>query len=262
MQELYLNQRSIVHQLDARVKLVFTLAFLVCLNLTPSAAWPTYILFLTLVVSAALAARLKPKLLLTRSLIAFPFILAALPLVFTAPAPHFLLRLGGTEILISIAGIERFISIAIKMWISVLAAVLLGATTRFSDMSNALLQLKAPRLLVAVITLMWRYLFVIIEEVTRMLRARSSRGAFTPGQRRAGGSIWWRARVTGGMAGSLFLRALERSDRVYAAMLSRGYTGDLPAGQDFSIPATEKRLLLPGILVLVLLLIIGIFTGG
>ena len=262
MQELYLNQHSIIHQLDARVKLVLTLAFLVCLNLTPSAAWPSYILFFALLLSAALAARLKPKLLLTRSLIAFPFMLAALPLIFTGPAPHLLLRLGGTDLLFSIAGIERFFSIAIKMWLSVQAAVILGAATRFSDLANALLQLKAPRLLVAVTTLMWRYLFVIVEEVTRMLRARSSRSAFAPGTHRAGGSLWWRARVTGGMAGSLFLRALERSDRVYAAMLSRGYTGDLPAGQVFSIPSVEKRLLYPGILILVLLLIIGIFTGG
>jgi cobalt/nickel transport system permease protein len=200
--------------------------------------------------------------LLTRSLIAFPFMLAALPLVITGPAPTLPLHLGQRDLLFSIPGIERFISIAIKMWLSVLAAVLLGATTRFSDLLNALLQLKAPRLLVAVITLMWRYLFVIIEEVTRMQRARSSRSAFTPGTQRAGGSLWWRARVTGGMAGSLFLRALERSDRVYAAMLSRGYTGDLPAGQVFSIPVAEKRLLYPGILILVLLLIIGILTGG
>ena len=37
----------------------------------------------------------------------------------------------------------------------------------------------------------------------------------------------WRARVTGGMAGNLFLRAFERSDRIYAAMLSRGYDGEV-----------------------------------
>ncbi|MCK4899770.1 MAG: hypothetical protein KAS38_13380, partial [Anaerolineales bacterium] len=35
------------------------------------------------------------------------------------------------------------------------------------------------------------------------------------------------ARVTGGMAGSLFLRAIERSDRIYMAMISRGYDGEV-----------------------------------
>ena len=42
-----------------------------------------------------------------------------------------------------------------------------------------------------------------------------------------GGSLAWRASVTGGMAGSLFLRAFERSDRIYTAMLSRGYNGEV-----------------------------------
>ncbi len=47
-----------------------------------------------------------------------------------------------------------------------------------------------------------------------------------PGQR-TGGSLAWRAKVVGGMVGSLFVRTLARSDRVYQAMASRGYTGEL-----------------------------------
>jgi cobalt/nickel transport system permease protein len=35
--------------------------------------------------------------------------------------------------------------------------------------------------------------------------------------------------VAGGMAGNLFLRAFERSDRIYMAMLSRGYDGEVRA---------------------------------
>ena len=46
---------------------------------------------------------------------------------------------------------------------------------------------------------------------------------------KTGGSVVWRARVTGGMAGNLFLRALERSDRIYMAMASRGYDGEVRA---------------------------------
>ena len=37
----------------------------------------------------------------------------------------------------------------------------------------------------------------------------------------------WRARVTGNMAGQLFLRSYERSDRIYNAMLARGYAGQI-----------------------------------
>ena len=57
------------------------------------------------------------------------------------------------------------------------------------------------------------------------MRARESRSAALPG-RRAGGSLAWRARVLGSMVGSLFVRSLDRSERVYAAMQSRGYAGE------------------------------------
>jgi cobalt/nickel transport system permease protein len=87
-------------------------------------------------------------------------------------------------------------------------------------------------LLVAMFGLMWRYLFILADEALRLMRARAARsGAPEPGRgrrpARSGGSLAWRARVTGGMAGNLFLRAFERSERIFIAMLSRGYDGEV-----------------------------------
>jgi cobalt/nickel transport system permease protein len=73
---------------------------------------------------------------------------------------------------------------------------------------------------------MYRYLFVLADEAQRLMRAREARSA-QPDGRRVRRSITWRARVAGHMVGNLFLRSYERSERVYQAMLSRGYTGDL-----------------------------------
>jgi cobalt/nickel transport system permease protein len=67
---------------------------------------------------------------------------------------------------------------------------------------------------------------VLVDEVARLLRARSARSAQLPG-RKGGGTLAWRAGVAGQMAGQLFIRSLERSDRVYQAMLARGYRGAL-----------------------------------
>jgi cobalt/nickel transport system permease protein len=84
-----------------------------------------------------------------------------------------------------------------------------------------------PRLLVSIFGLMWRYLFVLVDEALRLLRARQARsGDSGRSGLRTGGSIPWRARVAGGMAGSLFLRAFDRSDRIYMAMAARGYDGE------------------------------------
>jgi cobalt/nickel transport system permease protein len=83
-----------------------------------------------------------------------------------------------------------------------------------------------PAVLVAIIAFMYRYLFVLADEAQRLLRARAARSARLPGAR-GGGSLGWRAAVVGHMAGQLFVRSLDRSERVYQAMQARGYRGEL-----------------------------------
>jgi cobalt/nickel transport system permease protein len=263
LQELYANCHSIIHQLDARVKVIFTLAFIIFLSLTPFKAWPAYILFLTLILSVALLSRLGIGFVLMRALLALPFVLSAVPLIFSGPPPYVTVPVSQMfQVSYSPEGFGRFATIALKSWISVQAAILLAATTRFPDLLIAFKQLKVPKLFVAIIGLMWRYLFVISEEVTRMLRARSSRSATAPGTHHAGGTLVWRARVTGGMAGSLFLRSLERSDAVYAAMVSRGYNGELPPSETMILSRKDRRTLILGIWLLALLWVLGLLSGG
>ena len=79
----------------------------------------------------------------------------------------------------------------------------------------------------AIISFMYRYLFVLVDGASRMQRARLARSGAASGAARAGGSLAWRARVTGWMVGQLFLRSYERSERVYQAMAARGYRGEI-----------------------------------
>lgn len=253
MNELFIPGNSAVHRTGATVKLLLTLIFLIFLGLIPFGTWIPYLLFFVLLLSAEFASKIQIGYFLKRAFIALPFVLAAIPLVFSGPDPsHGLILPGKIHLTISDEGVVRFISIALKSWISVQAAILLTATTRFNELLAALRGLRTPALFVAVLSLMWRYLAIIIDEAQSMLHARASRSVSLPGVRQ-GGSIAWRARVTGGMAGALFLRSLERSDRVYAAMLSRGYNGDLPAITTSRLPAKDLAVLSGGILVLVVL---------
>jgi cobalt/nickel transport system permease protein len=79
--------------------------------------------------------------------------------------------------------------------------------------------------MVSIVSFMVRYLAVLTGEAGRMSRARDARSAVLPGAR-GGGSIRFRATVTGRMVGSLFLRSYERSERIYAAMQARGFSGE------------------------------------
>lgn len=245
---------SPLHRLDARVKLALALAYILTTALAPQGAWAVYVLLWALITAAAVLSELGVGWVYRRSLIALPFALAALPLVFSLPGPAwFSLRLGSLSLTASLPGAERAASILLKVWLSVQAGILLSATTRQTALLAAMRALKLPRLLVAVMGLMWRYLDLMLAEARRLLRARASRSARSaqPGLK-TGGTVTWRAKVTGGMAGSLMLRSLERSERVYQAMLARGYDGEAREAQHRPLAAAERWLLVGGYLVLLM----------
>jgi cobalt/nickel transport system permease protein len=221
----YEQRESLIHHLDPRVKVVATVLFIVSNVLLPDGAWLAFLLSWGLVLLAGGMARLAFNYTLKRSFVAIPFVLPAVTVMFTLPGQPILnLPLGFWDLTMTDIGLIRFLSIVIRSWLSIQMAILLTATTQFPDLMHALRHLGVPQILIAVISFMYRYLFVLADEAVRLLRARESRSARLPG-RPGGGSIPWRARVAGHMAGQLFLRSYERSDRVYNAMLARGYDG-------------------------------------
>ncbi|HSB67490.1 MAG TPA: cobalt ECF transporter T component CbiQ [Anaerolineales bacterium] len=237
----YRPRNSPIHRLDPRIKLVLAVAFILTNTLVPTAAWPVYILQFTLILSVELLSSLGVGYVLKRSSLALPFVLAALPLIFTIPGTVlFSLPLGSWTLHASIPGLERLISITLKSWMSIQAAIVLAASTPFPDLLVAMRALHVPRLMVSIFGLMWRYLFVLVDEASRLMRARQARSGQSakPGVKN-GGSLAWRAQVTGGMAGSLLLRAFDRSDRIYMAMVSRGYDGEARTMPLPPIPASQ-----------------------
>jgi cobalt/nickel transport system permease protein len=224
--DAYEDTGSRLHHLDARVKVVVTITLILLINLTPMGAFGAYVGFFALMMAASLLARVDPLLVVRRSMIALPFALAAVTLIFTVPGP----TLGALPVLnlpISETGLIRFASILFKSSISVQAAVLLMLTTHFTETLWALGALHVPRVLVAIISFMYRYLFVLADEALRLTRARDSRSAVIAGNSQRGPTLMFRARTTGRMIGNLFLRSFDRSERVYNAMVSRGYRGSI-----------------------------------
>jgi cobalt/nickel transport system permease protein len=222
--ERYEAGRSVLHRADARVKLPVTVAYIFAVTLTPVGHWPALVLMAAPLLLAVACSGLSPLLVLRRSALALPFILAAVPLMFTRQGETlFSVPLLGWDA--SRQGLEAVITILTKSWLSVMAAVVLTATTTSVDLVRALRSLALPRILVATVSFMYRYVFVIAEEAFRLMRGRDSRSAAVEG-RKSGGTTWWRASILGSMVGSLFLRSYERSERVYAAMQARGYDGE------------------------------------
>ncbi|OGN72179.1 MAG: cobalt ECF transporter T component CbiQ [Chloroflexi bacterium GWB2_49_20] len=255
---------SPIHALDARIKFVLTVAFILTASLTPNAAWPVYILLLAVVLSVEILSGLGIGYVLKRAVLALPFALAALPVIFTIKGQMlFSLPIGSWIFTASVEGLERFVSVAFKSWLSIQAAIVLAASTQFPELLQAMRAVGIPRLLVGMFGLMWRYLFVLVDEALRLMRARTARSGHSgEAGKRSGGSVAWRARMTGGLAGNLFLRAFERSDRIYVAMLSRGYDGEVRTLPLPPFTSLNWVSLAAGLVLLTLLLLFGIFFWG
>jgi cobalt/nickel transport system permease protein len=215
----YSEGASPVHRLDPRAKFIAVVAFITALVLTPAGEWSAYGLYLLLIASLALASRVPLMYVVRRSLIVLPFVLVvAVSIPFFRDGEIALaLSIGFWHISLSREGLELLGSVLAKAWLSVLAASLLMATTRMADLLKGLAKLRAPRLLLVLMGFMYRYLFVLTDEAQRLSMARDSR--------HINGSFSLNARSLGHMAGTLFLRSYERGERIYGAMLCRGYDG-------------------------------------
>lgn len=254
----YRPGESLLHRLDARVKVGLAFGLILALALTPPGAWPVLLLLGAVVAVAVILGELRAGFVLARSAVALPFVVAALPLLFTvAGTTLFALPWGWTA---TREGLARLVSVVFKAWLSVLTALTLTATTPFNAILATLRGWGVPSLLVSIVALTWRYLFVLVAEGQRLMRARAARSGRAEGAH--GGSLAWRAHVTGGMAGSLLLRGMDRADRIYGAMVARGYDGEPRLLGRPPLTAGGRALLASGLAALALLALLGLLFWG
>jgi cobalt/nickel transport system permease protein len=211
------NPASPVHRLDPRAKIVGLAGITIVAVSTPPRLWPVLAACALALAAIAAAGRVGPGVIWTRARVVLPLV------IFVAVFVPFVrggeqIDLGPVEV--SREGLTTFFAVSSKALIGTVSAVLLGATTSFPDVLHGLERLRAPRLLTLIAAFMYRYLFVITGEVRRMRVALASRG-YRP--RHA-----LQAAAIGRVATALFLRTFERGERVYVAMLARGYTGTTP----------------------------------
>lgn len=114
-----------------------------------------------------------------------------------------------------------FLSILIKSGLTVTASILLLATTGIDKFATALRILKVPRIFVLQLLLTYRYISVLLEEVSRMTMAYSLRA---PGQKGIAVKVW------GSFVGQLLLRTFDRAQRIYQSMNLRGFVGEYNTG--------------------------------
>ncbi len=214
----YAHVDSALTRRSPTVRLVGTVLVATGAALLPLGAWPQLGALAALVLALAALARIRPRPFLTR--LAPPLalvILVSVAILFLVPGAP-VLRVGGVTV--TDAGLLRFGSAAGRAAVAIGAAVVLVSTTRFNDLIVALRALRLPRVVTSSLGLAYRFLYTLSDEVDRLRRAARSRNA--------GAGSASRRRVLVGVTAAAVQRSLDRSERVYHAMLSRGYDGTLP----------------------------------
>lgn len=191
---------SWLRQRDSRVKLLASLAYILVVLLTPPAAYRTWLMLAGLLTLLTAFARVPIRAVAPRLAVVMPFIaLSALGVA-----------LGGSW--------EMFWQVTIKTVLCVGAAAWLSLTTPFHELLIALRWLRVPTLFTVLSAFSYRYWFVLVEEAVRMSRAYLSR---CPRPQTLRDAV-----TVGKLTGTLMLRAYSRAERVYLAMLSRGFDGE------------------------------------
>jgi len=194
----YSRLDSPIHRLCADTKLVIAVAIVLTTGLMPVLFAPYFVTLGVLLLGVAAASKLPARFLAGRLLLLEPLVLGIAVLALLQP--------GGGAV---------FATILIKSTLCLFTMILLSNTTPFAELLGVLRRVHFPALLITTLALMYRYLFVLIDEAERMQQARASR-TFT--KRRF--AVW---KTLGTVIGQLFVRSTERAERIYAAMCARGW---------------------------------------
>ena len=209
---------SPIHRLDARAKLLAVVAYMVVLISFDRYAVTVLVPLAVIPLGLLALGRTPIWFALRRVIVLSPFILAiCLASAWYDRSMHYV-AFGPWQFVVS-GGWLTSADIGIKFALGLFALTALTSTTPFAMLLEAMRKLGAPKMLVMQLGFVYRYLFVLIDEAMRIRRGRDFRGAKqAPAARRLA--------ATGAIIGSLFIRTVDRSDRIYTAMLARGYRGE------------------------------------
>jgi cobalt/nickel transport system permease protein len=217
---LHLPGASPLHRAPPQCKIAASLLFVLAVVATPREAVWAYGLYALLLAGLARVAGVPLPLLARRLVIELPFLLFAVLLPVVGQGE----RVEVLGVPLATEGLWAAWNILVKGTLGVAATVIMAATTPVPEILHGLERLRLPKAFTMIAGFMIRYADVIADEVRRMRIARISRGH---------DPRWiWQARATAASAGTLFIRSYERGERVYLAMVSRGYAGSMPVLQD------------------------------
>ena len=196
----YSGLKSPIHKIDPRIKIIVFFGFILFVVFTSPASSALLAFYAALLLLVILLSKVPFVYILKRCAAVVPFVL--LIALFSLAKWGFLI----------------FFSILAKAVLSASCLIILVSTTKFAVLLGAFEDLRVPKVFTMIMSFMYRYIFILTDELMRMKRAKDARSV--------GGGWFFQIKTLSNMLGVLFIRAYERAERVYLAMCARGYDGE------------------------------------
>lgn len=202
----YSRGNSVCHRLPDRLKILMVLAMILTALLVPPFHWPVHGCIAAAAFLAMSVAGIPLRYLLVRLMFFLPMLVG---IAVAVPASN-----GFTK------GWDVAATILLRGTVSFMGVLWLVNVTPFDRLLVALRKLGLPRTLAAILAFMYRYIFVVFDELSRMRDARRAR-SFT----KRGTLATWTSNAQ--LIGMLLIRSMNRAERVHGAMCARGFDGEI-----------------------------------
>ncbi len=215
--EHYSRYDGLLQRLDPRVKLATFAVLTAAVSFTGHLA--ALAAMLLLIPLPAVLSGIRPGFFFKRILLFIPVFTAviAIPALFITKGDP-LLSVGGHTI-VTVQGAKTAAFLVLRVTDSLSLGALLVLTTPWTKLLATFRWFRIPSLFVSILSMTYRYIFVLLHTVNNMFLARKSR---TPGTLTAKENRKW----LGHTLAATMVKSLHISEQVYSAMLSRGYRDD------------------------------------
>ena len=220
------TKQTVIHRLNPRVKLLVVLAFIIAVTSFPKYEITALLPFFIFPASLLSLGNLPAAPILKRLLLVSPFVVFVG--IFNPIFDHTPIAKIGSWILTG--GWISFLSITLRLCLTVSTALILMATTRIDALGSALLRIGVPKIFVVQLMFMYRYLYVLLEEFVRSIQAYSLRSFHGEGVR---------FRAWGSLLGQLLIRSIDRANRIYQSMMCRGFDGEVRLMRTSTLTTTD-----------------------
>jgi len=229
----YGDLKSPIHGLDPRVKIICVITIVISVIFTDPRSFLAFFLYAGMLAGIAVLSRVPLSFIFRKSLVVIPFVLMIAVFIpfFKEGKIAGAYSFGTLRLTVTHEGLLIFWNVLVKSYLAASAIIIFTAATRFSVLLKALEKLKTPILFIMILSFMYRYLFVSVDELMHMSQAKKCRSV--------GGTRWFHAKTTANMIGSLFIRSYERGESVYMAMRSRGFNGTINTVYEFSLKTKD-----------------------